>query len=38
MSRGVKRSSGSKVYTKRKVKVIGGPKVKGKNPKKRSKR
>ncbi len=38
MSRGVGRITGSKIHTKRKRKQVGGYKIKGKNPKKRSQR
>ncbi len=38
MGRGVGRKSGSKIHTKRKVRKIGGKKIKGKNPVKRNKR
>jgi hypothetical protein len=38
MSRGISRKKGSKIRTKRKRRAIGGYKIKGKNPKKSSKR
>lgn len=38
MGRGIKKKHGSKIHTKRKRKKIGGYKIKGKKPKKASKR